>query len=124
MQKLSNTANTVVNTDGTIGLADDRKSDFDARIIAGYAIVWGQKKLIWRNNAKRMLFKINRRQGGPKSAAKYKVTHFWQHDPRDPSITVLIYWKRMTTVYISAQNHWDAVTNADREIIQLRSGDT
>lgn len=111
-------SNTLVNIDGT--LSDDMKSDFDNRIVAGYAIVWGQKNMFGEIMLKGCCAK-SIADRGPNSSAKYKVTHFWQHDPRDPLALFDILKEDDYGLYFRTKP-LDQVINADRELIQLRSG--
>ena len=111
-------SNTYVDASGN--LSDERKSDFDKRVVAGYAVVWGQKNMYDEILLKGSCSKsISER--GPNSQAKYKITHFWQHDPCDPLSLFDVLEEDNYGLYFRTKE-LDAVPNADRELLQLRSG--
>jgi HK97 family phage prohead protease len=111
-------SNTMVNIDGT--LSAERKSDFAARIIAGYAIVWGSKNMHGEIMLKGCCAK-SIADRGPKSNAKYKITMFWQHDSRDPLGMFDILEEDDYGLYFRTKP-LDQVPNADRALLQLQSG--
>ena len=111
-------SNVSVSVDGT--LTDDRKSNFDERVVAGYALVWGQANMFGEKMIKGCCAK-SIRERGPNSDAKYKVTHFWQHDPHDPLSLFDVLEEDNYGLYFRTKP-LDQVPNADRELLQLRSG--
>jgi HK97 family phage prohead protease len=109
---LSVTANGVLN--------DSVKSDFDNRIIRGYAIIWNNRNSYGEKVIKGAATKsINDK--GPGSNAKFKLTFRWQHDRTDP----LSLFASLVEDDIGLRfetEPLDDVPNADRTIKQLRSG--
>jgi len=103
-----------------VGYKQDKKSDFDKRIIRGYLCKWGNRNDYGEKFVKGAFAKsINER--GPNSNAKYKITFLWQHDLCDPLALFNILEEDEYGLYFETAP-LDDVPNADRAIEQIRSG--
>lgn len=101
-------------------LVENRKSDFEKRIIAGYLFVWGVPNMHGEVMLKGSCSK-SIQERGPKSNAKYKITFLWQHDQCDPIGQFDILEEDSYGLYFRTKP-LDEVPNADRTILQIRSG--
>jgi len=103
-----------------IGVDNRIESDLDKRIIKGYLCKWGNRNQFGEKFVKGSCAKsINER--GPQSQAKYKITFLWQHDMRDPLATFAVLKEDDYGLYFET-NPLDPVPNADRTVLQIRSG--
>lgn len=101
-------------------LVNERGSDFDKRIIAGYAVIWGQKNLhgeIFLRGA----FAKSIRERGPGSGSNFEIKFLNQHDQRDPLSLFEILEEDEIGLYFRTKP-LDEIPSADRAITQLRSG--
>lgn len=101
-------------------LVNERASDFDKRIVAGYAVLWGQKNL-YDEIFIRGCFTKSLNERGPKSGASYEIKFLNQHDPCDPLALFEILEEDETGLYFRTKP-LDDVPSADRVLKQLRSG--
>lgn len=107
-----------VNADGN--LVNERASDFDKRIVAGYAVLWGQKNL-YDEIFIRGCFAKSIKERGPGSGANYEIKFLNQHDQNDPLSLFDILEEDETGLYFRTKP-LDDVPSADRVLKQLRSG--
>lgn len=113
-----NYGNISVSADGK--LINERASDFDKRIVAGYAVLWGQKNL-YDELFIRGCFAKSIKERGPASGANYEIKFLNQHDPNDPLSLFEILEEDETGLYFRTKP-LDDVPSADRVLKQLRSG--
>lgn len=102
------------------GNIEEVKSDFDKRIIRGYAIIWGQKNLHGEIFVKGCCAK-SIREHGPDSNAPYKIKFLNDHDDAEALSLFSILKETDTGLYFETVP-LDDVQWADDAIVQLRSG--